>query len=76
MTTKSEIIDELKSFIAEKRECISDECDEESMQWQEDSQNEESEFYEISKKEYEKIINDKLNSDECLDKIENFLNNL
>lgn len=76
MTTKYEILEELKQFIIDKREEISTECDEEAMQWQEDAENTESEFYEISKQEYEKILDDKLNSDLFLDSVDDFLANI
>jgi len=75
MTTKYEILEELKQLIIDKREEISTEADEESMQWQEDADQEESEFYEVAKFEYNKILDTKLNADLFLDQVEEFLNN-
>jgi len=49
------------------------ECDEEAMMWQEDAEQPESEDYEISKYEFDKILKNKGEVDELLDEIEDFL---
>jgi hypothetical protein len=75
MTTKEEVLNEFKEFLEDKRQEYSDECDDESMQWQEDAEQPESEYYEFSKKEYDEILKRKGEIDILLDDIENFLIN-
>lgn len=75
MTTKDEALNEFKQFLEDKRQEYSDEVDDEAMQWQEDADQPESEYYEISKKEYDEILKRKGEIDDLLDNIENFLIN-
>ena len=75
MTTKSELLEEFEQWICDKREEIEIECDEEAMQWQEDAEQPESEDYEISKFEYDKILKHKGECDSFLDKLEDYLLN-
>ena len=75
MTTKNELLEEFKQFVKDKREDAKIECDEEAMMWQEDADQPESEDYEISKFEYEKILKNKGEVDELLDEIDDFLAN-
>lgn len=73
MTTKKEVLEEFKQFLEDKRAEYNDEADEEAMQWQEDAEQPESEYYEISKKEYDTILERKGDIDSFLDDIETFL---
>ena len=75
MTTKNELLEEFKQFVKDKREDAKIECDEEAMMWQEDAEQPESEDYEISKFEYDKILKNKGEVDELLDEIDDFLAN-
>ena len=75
MTTKNELLEEFKQFVKDKREDAKIECDEEAMMWQEDADQPESEDYEISKFEYDKILKNKGEVDELLDEIDYFLAN-
>ena len=75
MTTKNELLEEFKQFVKDKREYAEIECDEEAMIWQEDAEQPESEDYEISKFEYDKILKNKGEVDELLDEIDYFLAN-
>lgn len=75
MTTKNELLEDFKQFVKDKREYAEIECDEEAMIWQEDAEQPESEDYEISKFEYEKILKNKGEVDELLDEIDDFLAN-
>jgi hypothetical protein len=75
MTTKNEALNEFKQFLEEKRQEYSNEADNEAMQWQEAADQPESEDYEIAKKEYEEILKRKVEIDDLLDNIENFLIN-
>ena len=75
MTTKNELLEEFKQFVKDKREYAEIECDEEAMMWQEDAEQPESEDYEISKFEYDKILKNKGEVDELLDEIDYFLAN-
>ena len=75
MTTKNELLEEFKQFVKDKREDAKIECDEEAMMWQEDAEQPESEDYEISKFEYDKILKNKGEVDELLDEIDYFLAN-
>ena len=75
MTTKNELLEEFKQFVKDKREDAEIECDEEAMMWQEDAEQPESEDYEISKFEYDKILKNKGEVDEFLDEIDDFLAN-
>ena len=75
MTTKNELLEEFKQFVKDKREDAETECDEEAMMWQEDAEQPESEDYEISKIEYDKILKNKGEVDEFLDEIDDFLAN-
>jgi len=73
MTTKDEFLAELKDWIESKKEEFETESNEEAMQWQEDAGNEESEYYEISKYEYETILERKGDIDRTIEKIEQYL---
>ena len=75
MTTKNELLEDFKQFVKDKREYAEIECDEEAMIWQEDAEQPESEDYEISKFEYDKILKNKGEVDELLDEIDDFLAN-
>ena len=75
MTTKNELLEEFKQFVKDKREYAEIECDEEAMMWQEDAEQPESQDYEISKFEYDKILKNKGEVDEFLDEIDDFLAN-
>ena len=75
MTTKNELLEEFKQFVKDKREAAEIECDEEAMMWQEDADQPESQDYEISKFEYDKILKNKGEVDELLDEIDDFLAN-
>ena len=75
MTTKNELLEEFKQFVKDKREYAEIECDEEAMMWQEDAEQPESQDYEISKFEYDKILKNKGEVDELLDEIDYFLAN-
>jgi hypothetical protein len=75
MTTKNELLEEFKQFVKDKREDAEIECNEESMMWQEDAEQPESEYYETAKYEYEKILKDKGELDALLDEIDDFLAN-
>ena len=75
MTTKNELLEDFKQFVKDKREYAEIECDEEAMMWQEDAEQPESEDYEISKFEYDKILKNKGEVDELLDEIDYFLAN-
>ena len=75
MTTKNELLEDFKQFVKDKREDAKIECDEEAMMWQEDAEQPESEDYEISKFEYDKILKNKGEVDELLDEIDDFLAN-
>ena len=75
MTTKNELLEDFKQFVKDKREYAEIECDEEAMIWQEDAEQPESEDYEISKFEYDKILKNKGEVDELLDEIDDFLSN-
>ena len=75
MTTKNELLEDFKQFVKDKREYAEIECDEEAMIWQEDAEQPESEDYEISKFEYDKILKNKGEVDEFLDEIDDFLAN-
>ena len=75
MTTKNELLEDFKQFVKDKREDAKIECDEEAMIWQEDAEQPESEDYEISKFEYDKILKNKGEVDELLDEIDYFLAN-
>ena len=75
MTTKDEALNEFKQFLEDKRQEYSDEVDDEAMQWQEDADQPESEYYEIAKKEYDEILKRKGEIDDLLDNIENLLIN-
>ena len=75
MTTKNELLEDFKQFVKDKREDAKIECDEEAMMWQEDAEQPESEDYEISKFEYDKILKNKGEVDELLDEIDYFLAN-
>ncbi len=75
MTTKQELLEEFKQFVQDKREDAEIECDEEAMMWQEDADQPESEDYEISKFEYDKILKHKGEVDEFLDEVDYFLAN-
>ena len=75
MTTKNELLEDFKQFVKDKREYAEIECDEEAMIWQEDAEQPESEDYEISKFEYDKILKNKGEVDELLDEIDYFLAN-
>ena len=75
MTTKNELLEEFKQFVKDKREYAEIECDEEAMMWQEDAEQPESQDYEISKFEYDKILKNKGEVDEFLDEIDYFLAN-
>jgi hypothetical protein len=56
MTTRNEALEEFKEYLEYKKQEYSDEADESAMQLQEDSDHPESEFYENSKYEYEKVL--------------------
>ena len=73
MTTRNELLEEIKEFIKERKTDAEIECDEEAMMWQEDAEQPESEDYEISKYEFDKILKNKGEVDELLDEIEDFL---
>ena len=75
MTTKNELLEDFKQFVKDKREYAEIESDEEAMIWQEDAEQPESEDYEISKFEYDKILKNKGEVDELLDEIDDFLAN-
>ena len=75
MTTKNELLEDFKQFVKDKRVDAEIECDEEAMMWQEDAEQPESEYYEISKFEYDKILKNKGEVDELLDEIDDFLAN-
>ena len=75
MTTKNELLEDFKQFVKDKREYAEIECDEEAMMWQEDAEQPESQDYEISKFEYDKILKNKGEVDEFLDEIDDFLAN-
>ena len=61
--------------VKERKKDAEIECDEEAMIWQEDAEQPESEDYEISKFEYDKILKNKGEVDELLDEIDYFLAN-
>ena len=73
MTTRNELLEEIKEFIKERKKDAEIECDEEAMMWQEDAEQPESEDYEISKYEFDKILKNKGEVDELLDEVEDFL---
>lgn len=76
MTTKNDIQEELKQWLKDKLEECTIEQDEEAMQWQEDADQHESEFYEVASYELNKILKDFQNISEFLENVENFVNNL
>ena len=73
MTTKNEFLEELKEWISDKKQEYEEESNEEAMQWQEDAEQPESEYYEVSKEEYEKILIRKGEIDQVIEEIEDFL---
>lgn len=76
MYTKQEVLEEFKDFLADKKQEFEDLLNDEAMQWQEDADQPESEFYEIAKREYDLILERKGEIDTLIENIEDFLHRL
>jgi len=73
MITKDEILEEIKEWLSDKKQEVEDYSNEEAMQWQEDAEQPESEFYEIAKTEYYKVLKRKGDCDALIETLEEFL---
>jgi len=75
MITKDELLQEIKEWLSDKKQEVEDYSNEEAMQWQEDADQPESEFYKISKIEYDKVLKHKGDCDTLIEDLEEFLHN-